>query len=266
MSDFEIDETYEEARARSRTIRSPEDIRPVRWACNPDKRWVHLTESEWIGLWDAFREMEKKVRELESAAKPADAPTTFLGPGQSIKWVRIPAGSITTNDGRTLTLRSPIDVAATPTTQAQWRAVMGTDPSYHKGDNRPVERVSWLEATEFCAAIAARLLTEEEWEYCALAGSPADPYGPIEEIAWTYENSDSETHDVGLKTPNAFGLYDMLGNVWEWTASSEGAARVLRGGCYYNDAAHVRSAYRGWNVPSRRFYYLGFRCARGVGG
>lgn len=108
-------------------------------------------------------------------------------------------------------------------TQAQWQAVMGSNPSANKGDNRPVETVSKDEVHEFLNRLNARndgykyrLPTEAEWEYAAKAGS-AEPIGAaLDEVAWYAANSGDETHPVGQKKPNAWGLYDMLGNVREW--------------------------------------------------
>jgi formylglycine-generating enzyme required for sulfatase activity len=116
-------------------------------------------------------------------------------------------------------------------TQAQWRAVAGlpkvkmelpTDPSNDKGDSLPVEQVSWEEATEFCARLskatgkAYRLPTEAEWEYTRRAGSTGDDVGNLDERTWYYKNSGGKTHPVGQKQPNAWGLYDIPGNVAEW--------------------------------------------------
>lgn len=125
-------------------------------------------------------------------------------------------------------------IATTPVTQAQYFAVLGENPSYFKGENRPVERVSWHDAMKFCEELTKQhradgiigedevydLPTEDEWKHAATCGG-TEPlaYGPLEDIGWFYENSGMETHPVGEKLPNKWGLYDMLGNVWEWTKS-----------------------------------------------
>jgi formylglycine-generating enzyme required for sulfatase activity len=107
-------------------------------------------------------------------------------------------------------------------TQAQWTAVMGTNPSSNKGDTRPVETVSKIEAQEFVSKLNARndgyryrLPTEAEWEYAARPGMDSSHSGSLDQVAWYSANSDDETHPVGQKKPNAWGLYDMQGNVRE---------------------------------------------------
>lgn len=108
-------------------------------------------------------------------------------------------------------------------TQSQWQGVMGSNPSTIKGDNRPVETVSKNDAHDFLARLNGRndgyryrLPTEAEWEYAARAGTTGAPATALEEVAWYAANSEDETHPVGTKKPNAWGLYDMLGNVREW--------------------------------------------------
>jgi formylglycine-generating enzyme required for sulfatase activity len=114
-------------------------------------------------------------------------------------------------------------------TQAQWKAVMGAtaNGSVFVGDNHPVESVTRAETIEFANRLTARndgyryrLPTEAEWEYAARAGTTGATYGPLDDIAWYGKNSNDETHPVGGKKPNAWGLYDMLGNVREWTADT----------------------------------------------
>lgn len=122
---------------------------------------------------------------------------------------------------------SPFFIGKYQITQAQWKAVMGGNPSYWKGDDLPVEKVSWNDAVKFCEAISKqtgktyRLPTEAEWEYACRAGSTTkycfgDDEKSLGDYAWYYENSGNKTHPVGKKKPNAWGLHDMHGNVWEW--------------------------------------------------
>jgi len=174
-------------------------------------------------------------------------------------------------------------------TQAQWKAAMGANPSTFKGDDRPVETVSWNDVQEFLKRLNAtddgyryRLPTEAEWEYAARAGSTADGVANVDEIAWYGENSGRETHPVGRKRANAWSLYDMLGNVWEWCADWHGANyyasspvddpqgpasgtdRVVRGGSW-DRFVGVWPAYRYWFDPDVRSISSGFRLVREVG-
>lgn len=170
-------------------------------------------------------------------------------------------------------------------TQAQWQAVMNTNPSEFKGDDKlPVECVSWNETKEFCKKLSQmtgkeyRLPSEAEWEYACRAGTTGDYAGDPNEMAWYNANSDSRTHPVGQKRPNAFGLYDMHGNIWEWCedvqhnfyngAPSDGSAwmsggdqsrRIIRGGCWYDDLDLCRSYWRGNVGAGDREQYTGFR-------
>jgi formylglycine-generating enzyme required for sulfatase activity len=176
-------------------------------------------------------------------------------------------------------------------TQKQWRAVMGGNPSYNRGRTLPVERVSWNDVQKFIQKLNAktgkhyRLPTESEWEYAARAGSTTrysfgDEVAQLGRYAWFAYNSD-ETHPVGKKLPNKFGLYDMHGNVWEWVqdcyqenyigAPVDGSAVVqqtacdrvsCRGGPWGGDAVNVRSAIRGVNSPETTSILTGFRLAR----
>jgi formylglycine-generating enzyme required for sulfatase activity len=163
-------------------------------------------------------------------------------------------------------------------TQEQWQEIMGDNPSYFKGDlSRPVEMVSWIDCHAFIkklnarpevmsAGITFRLPTEEEWEYACRAGSTgkygllADGReGTIDEMGWYDDNSDDKTYPVGQKTPNAWGLYDMHGNVWEWTASADGEDRISCGGSYYNLAFGCGADIIYCNNLDFRNYRLGFR-------
>jgi hypothetical protein len=170
-------------------------------------------------------------------------------------------------------------------TQAEYERVMGTNPSGYNGcPNCPVEKVSWNDAVDFCTKVGKRLPTEAEWEYAARAGSTTKYYWGNDmngDYAWYPGNSDSKTHPVGQKRPNAWGLHDMSGNVWEWctdwfanysaefetnpTGPATGANRVVRGGSFYplNDGSDgLVSAFRnGWS-PDIKYSNLGFRCAR----
>jgi formylglycine-generating enzyme required for sulfatase activity len=156
-------------------------------------------------------------------------------------------------------------LAQTEVTQAAWKKVMNNipNPSYFKSDQLPVETVDWNQAGAYCKAIGGRLPTEREWEYAARAGSTGARYGPLDAVAWYEGNSGGTTHPVGLKQANAFGLYDMLGNVCEWTADNydpAGEQKVIRGGSWYFDSRYVRASLRSGGEPSGRGYDIGFRC------
>jgi formylglycine-generating enzyme required for sulfatase activity len=163
----------------------------------------------------------------------------------------------------------------TPVTQAAYTRVVGSNPSYFKGDKLPVEQVSWSEANHYCLEIGGRLPEDAEWEFAARAGQGRDRYGDLEEIAWYRGNSDKTTHPVGLKRPNSLGLYDMLGNVWQWTANwygtftqdgddirdpTDGDKKTVRGGSWFDKPREVRVSRRSFTAPANRTFALGFRC------
>jgi formylglycine-generating enzyme required for sulfatase activity len=175
----------------------------------------------------------------------------------------------------------------TPVTQALWTAAMGNNPSRFKDPKRPVETVSWDDAQQFLnkmnlavPGLALGLPTEAQWEYACRAGTNGPNYagdaGKLADIAWFDKNSGGQTHPVATKPCNDWGLYDMLGNVWEWCADGrrsyaakpvtdpagplESALRALRGGSCHRFARHVRAAYRYEYVRGSRFNFIGFRC------
>jgi formylglycine-generating enzyme required for sulfatase activity len=172
-------------------------------------------------------------------------------------------------------------------TQAQWEEVMGTTPSAFKGNSdRPVEQITYNDALKFCAEMSKRyggtfrLPTEAEWEYVARAGEKQLPM-VVTEMGWVFNNSGNKTQPVGKKKPNAWGIYDMLGNVWEWCADSyqgdyytkspendplcltpTATERVLRGGCYALDPNILRFSLRGGQLPTFKSQYIGLRIVR----
>jgi len=180
-------------------------------------------------------------------------------------------------------------IGKTEVTQAQWQGVMGSNPSNFKGNDRPVEQVSWNDVQQFLKKLnqktgkKLRLPTEAEWEYAARSGGNQEKYagtsneGELGQYAWYDANSGRQTHPVGQKKPNGLGLYDMSGNVWEWcsdwygsysagaqrepTGPSSGSYRVYRGGSWDGDARYARAADRNFNVPGIRYFNLGFRLA-----
>lgn len=180
-------------------------------------------------------------------------------------------------------------IAALQVTWAQYAAVVGDE----SGDGLPVDSVSWDDAVSFCnrlseredltpvyrragentetvaSADGYRLPTEAEWEYACRAGSTGPRYGEIDEIAWYRGNSGGTAHPVGRKRPNAWGLYDMLGNVWEWCwdfydPAVYGEYRVLRGGGWFDEHWSCRASVRRRSHPTLRLDDVGFRVARSV--
>jgi formylglycine-generating enzyme required for sulfatase activity len=164
---------------------------------------------------------------------------------------------------KTVQIPSGFWIGQTEVTQAAWLKVMsGKSPSKFKGDRLPVERVTFDQADDYCRKIGGSLPTEQQWEYAARAGSTAAPYGSLDAVAWYSGNSGNTTHPVGQKQANAFGLYDMLGNVWEWTSSEYAPGlKVVRGGSWYNDSRLVRASLRSRDELATRGDNLGFRCA-----
>ncbi|MBL7817566.1 MAG: formylglycine-generating enzyme family protein [Saprospiraceae bacterium] len=179
-----------------------------------------------------------------------------------------------------------------PITQKQWQTVMGNNPSKFKGDNLPVENVSWNDAQTFLKKLSDktgqkyRLPTEAEWEFAARGGNKSNGFtysgsDNIDEVAWYSTNSESKTHPIGKKMPNELGLYDMSGNVWEWcedvwhetykNAPKDGSAwtiggkkdiRVVRGGSWVNLDDICRVSYRYYVSAVIHSYDVGFRCVR----
>ena len=191
-----------------------------------------------------------------------------------------------------VTLSQPFSLGKYEVTQGQWAAVMGHNPSHFSacGPTCPVEQVSWMDAQAFIAELnrwgdgaTYRLPTEAEWEYAARAGTQtAYHFGNaaqrLGQYGWYRDNSASETHPVGQKRPNAWGLYDIHGNVWEWTADwyahyprgampdprrpRPRAIRVNRGGSWRSNTRYCRAAHRVGHPPDYRHEGLGFRLAR----
>ena len=169
------------------------------------------------------------------------------------------------------------EIQRTEVTQAQWEAVMGGNPSEFKGPDNPVENVSWNDCQEFIKklndreevrrkGLVFRLPTEEEREYCCRAGSKSDwgkrdngDEGPLAAMGWYRGNSGNTTHPVAQKEPNAWGLYDMHGNVWEWTSTSDGDYRVLSGGGWFNLFWSCAAGFRLRHDPDGRDGGFGFR-------
>ena len=219
--------------------------------------------------------------------------------GISIEMVKVEAGSF--NMGATPEMQAPYEVEKPvhrvtltnnyyigkyEVTQALWQAVMGSNPSYFKGDDLPVEQVSWNDCQDFISKLNAmtgkrfRLPSEAEWEYAARGGKKSRGYqysgsNTLGDVAWYEGNSGSKPHAVGTKQPNELGIYDMTGNVYEWCqdwygsyssspqtnpiGAVSGSSRVDRGGSWFFTAKHCRSSYRFNLTPGYRLNFLGLR-------
>ena len=160
-------------------------------------------------------------------------------------------------------------------TQEQYEAVTGNNPSNFKGAKNPVETVSWNEAQAFCVSLSKKtgrsfaLPTEKQWEFACLAGSTGDycfgsDEGQLGEYAWYNANAGGQMHPVGQKKPNAFGLYDVHGNVWEWCEDAyDSSSRVLRGGSWSSVPGDCRAAFRNRYSPTDTHCSFGFRVVCG---
>ena len=217
----------------------------------------------------------------------------------SIEMVKVEAGSF--NMGATPEMQNPDEdekpvhrvtltnnyyIGKYEVTQALWKIVMGSNPSNSKGDNLPVENVSWNNCQKFISKLnkltgkSFCLPTEAEWEFAARGGKKSRGYqysgsNTLGDVAWYEGNSGSKTHAVGTKQPNELGIYDMTGNVYEWCqdwygsyssspqtnpiGAVSGSCRVYRGGCWVSSARNCRTSYRGRRTPDFRYGFLGLR-------
>ena len=230
--------------------------------------WAQAIGRDAFGLWATLRykNVEQRLRWIPPGQFTMGSPQNETG-----RYDRETQHEVTLSRGYWL--------FDTPVTQALWKEVMGTEPSHFKGENLPVEQVSWDDCQKFLQKINAAmpglslcLPTEAQWEYACRAGTETATYAGnfqkgeekkaaiLDAIAWYHGNSGSKIHSVAEKAANAFGLYDMLGNVREWCADwyedypqeavsdpigpGKGAYRVDRGGSWYSNAQYARAAYR----------------------
>ena len=225
-----------------------------------------------------------------------------LGGGIKMELIPIPAGTFAMGSppgkGRgderqhTVTISKPYFIGKFPVTQEQYEAIIGSNPSKFTGPRNPVDQVIWKEAEEFCdkmtektkdkipAGYRVQLPTEAQWEYACRAGTKTQWYSgdtetELETVAWFDRNGEGKTHPVGEKKPNAWGLYDMHGNVWQWCQDwkedyqakaqtdpqgpVKGTMRSLRGGSFTNSSGDARSAFRANDIPDGRNAHQGFR-------
>jgi formylglycine-generating enzyme required for sulfatase activity len=238
----------------------------------------------------------KKVIKQATAHESPGIKRDFTAKGQ-VELVELPEGTFrmgSPNDEGFLYERPQHEVTVSSfwmgryeVTHGQYRLYLQANPKapkpYERMDSGPADKpvigVSWDDANAFARWAGARLPTEAEWEYACRAGTEESRYGELDAIAWYDKNSKNQAHPVGMKQPNAWGLHDMLGNVWEWCSDwhgpyhpvpvtdpsgpTMGSERVFRGGAWGSGARRARAAGRERYVPGDRGVSLGFRLARG---
>lgn len=204
---------------------------------------------------------------------------TKVNPIDGLTYVWIPAGKFMMgcSPGDTgcdedekpheVTIAKGFWIGQTLVTQAAYRRVRGENPSFFHHENSdllPAERVEWLGAHAYCEAVGMRLPAEAEYEYAARANNPAPRYGDLDAIAWYKDNSNDRTHEVATKLPNAWHLYDMLGNVWEYTNDpfkpGDPVFVAMRGGSCATKARSMRVSFRGFDAAYVHSKFAGFRC------
>lgn len=251
-----------------------------------------------------------KKEEIEDSKIPENSENSkihevFTSTSTGIEFVLIPAGEFEISSPpkekdklpyecptHKITIKQSFYMGKSSVTQKQWKKIMRKNPSHFKGDDRPVEMVSWKEVKKFVKKLNEkertdkyRLPSEAEWEYACRTGTQTgyyfgDDWSKLNEYAWYAQNSGGQTHPIGQKKPNPWGLYDMHGNVWEWVqdrwhencsnSPSDGSAwedkedshRVSRGGSWYCDAFLCRSDSRFRRDPENHISNLGFRLLR----
>ena len=303
------------------------------WAVSSDKNWCSVSPTSGSGDGSVTVSVDentssssrtatitvesatitRRLAVTQSGATPVTPPSSqdrsFTVGGVTFKMIAVEGGTFTmgatSEQGsdaydwekptHSVTLSS-YSIGETEVTQALWQAVMGSNPSYFSGSNKPVEQVSWDDCQDFIRRLNAltgenfRLPTEAEWEYAARGGNKSRGYkyagsNNIDNVAWYWDNIPSQssgsagygTQVVASKSPNELGLYDMSGNVWEWcqdrygsyssgsqtnpTGPTSGDSRVYRGGSWYSDAWYCRVSYRHIYDPTYRSYFIGLRLA-----
>lgn len=250
-----------------------------------------------------FGSISAQVVGKEVTTVDSNSLTITLSSKVVLELKKIPAGTFTMGSpedeqGRIdhevqhrVTITKAYWMGVTEVTQAQWNAVMGGNPAFfQKGDNYPVEQVSWKEARRFCEKLnndssierpegyCFDLPTEAQWEYSCRAGTTGACYGDLDEVAWYDSNSGGSTHPVAQKHPNLWGLYDMHGNVCEWCRDwwwwktyqgnvtdpmgpTSGSNRVIRGGSWCSYTQYCRAASRIRDSPDFQYNFIGFRLA-----
>jgi formylglycine-generating enzyme required for sulfatase activity len=274
---------------------TPLDDEPTYWRACEERRGefckIYLRRypnGRFAPLAEAYsRAAPGRAPPVVTPAPPADQGQPIVKDG--LTYVRIPAGEFvmgcrsdsSCGDDEKPPVRvritKPFFVGETEVTQVAYERTTGKkNPSHFRGADRPVENVSWHDAANYCAAIGLRLPTEAEWEWAARGGLITARQGSVNQVGWYDENSGGHTHPVKQKLPNGYGLYDMLGNVWEWTSTwysgnpiggtdpegaNSGTQRVLRGGSWSSVSRDLRVSLRLRSGPLVRLNLMGFRCA-----
>jgi energy-coupling factor transporter ATP-binding protein EcfA2 len=272
--------------ARERVAKFVRSSRWENWRARA-LRWGFLLTVVGVLTVAAFPTFKREWRQFRKSS------VGTVNPKDGLRYVSVPPGEFQmgcspgdTECGsneqppHTVQISKGFVIGQTEVTQAAYEKVMKTNPSYFKGPDRPVDQVPWKDAHDYCVAVGMRLPTEAEWEYAARAGSKQARYGNLDQIAWYGLGISQGPQPVAAKDPNQWGLYDMLGNVWEWTndnydadyyrtspkfdpqGPTHGDFKVVRGGSWVVISQLARVSDRLRYVPSFRSYSIGFRCAR----
>ncbi|MCD4678717.1 MAG: SUMF1/EgtB/PvdO family nonheme iron enzyme [Desulfobacula sp.] len=263
----------------------------------------YITRTKWHTLQSGEDniniELTRKVPVQEQVVLKPKEPhkKTWTDPATGMEFVWVPKGCYQMGSNSGDSDEKPVHVVCLDgfwigryeVTQGQYKKIMGRNPSSFRGDARPVEKVSWNDAKKFISRLNQKsdsrfiLPFEAQWEYAARSGGKNQKYSggsDVGRFAWYDSNSGGKTHNVGTKSPNGLGIYDMSGNVWEWcedvydkkayfkhsrnnpVVTSGGSRRVDRGGSWFNSSGGVRCADRSGSRPSSTYDYLGFRLVR----
>ena len=277
------------------TVHPPEAInKNVRWATN-NEDVVAVENGSLVAIAEGVAIITVTTEDGNHTAR---CTVTVIHAGES-EMIQVEGGTFTMgctdneNPTHTVYERPAHEVTLTsfkigkyPITQKQWKAIMGVNPSHFKGDNLPVENVSWEDVQTFISKLNEatgkkyRLPTEAEWEYACRGGKKSAQYkysgnNDLDLVGWYSYNSEFKTHPVGKMSPNELGIYDMSGNVWEWCSdwaseySSQpqtnpqgpetGTCKVVRGGSYVSDYLKCRVSFRNSSVPAVASEEIGFR-------